>query len=109
VVDGGEPLDLADIRNSLKSLMWRAAGVRRNGTDLAEAAENIDRWCRYVLARQFSDPVGWELQNMLTISRLIIASALAREETRGVHLRTDFPGRDDMHWRRRIATARDFS
>ena len=58
LVDGGEPLDLADIRNSLKSLMWRAAGVRREGAELAEAAENIDRWCRYVLARQFSDPRG---------------------------------------------------
>ena len=33
---------------------------------LAEAAENIDRWCRYVLPRQFTDPEGWELQNMLT-------------------------------------------
>ena len=35
-----EPLDLADIRNSLKSLMWRAAGVRRDGPQLAEAARN---------------------------------------------------------------------
>ena len=109
VVDGGEPLDLADIRNSLKSLMWRSAGVRRTGSELSEAAENIDRWCRYVLARQFSDPGGWELQNMLTISRLIIAAALAREETRGVHLRTDFPAPDDQHWQRRIALSRDFS
>ncbi len=28
--EAGEPLDLADIRNSLKSLMWRSAGVRRD-------------------------------------------------------------------------------
>src|SRR5262249_16766667 len=28
--DGGEPLNLTDIRNSLKSLMWRACGVRRD-------------------------------------------------------------------------------
>ncbi len=35
-----EPLDLADIRNSLKSLMWRAAGVRRTGQQLAEAQRN---------------------------------------------------------------------
>ena len=62
-----------------------------------------------MLARQFSDPGGWELQNMLTVSRLIIDAALRREETRGVHLRTDFPDRDDAHWRRRIATARNFS
>ncbi len=109
LIDAGEPLDLADIRNSLKSLMWRAAGVRRTGSELAEAADNIDSWCRYVLARQFSDPGGWELQNMLTVARLIIAAALEREETRGVHLRLDFPVPDDRHWKRRIALARDFS
>jgi L-aspartate oxidase len=100
--DHGEPLDLADIRNSLKALMWRACGVRRDGQRLSEAAEDIDRWCRYVLPRQFADPKGWELQNMLTVSRLMIRSALAREETRGVHLRTDFPNTDDDHWRRHL-------
>ena len=31
----GEPLDLADIRNSLKSLMWRNVGVRRDAEGLA--------------------------------------------------------------------------
>ena len=41
-----------------------------------EAAENIDRWCGYVLDRQFSDVGGWELQNMLTVARLIIEAAL---------------------------------
>jgi L-aspartate oxidase len=109
LVDGGEPLVIADIRNSLKSLMWRAAGVRREGAELAEAAENIDRWCRYVLARQFSDPEGWELQNMLTVARILIAAASQREETRGVHLRTDFPASDNLHWQRRIAFQRDSS
>jgi L-aspartate oxidase len=102
----GEPLDLADIRNSLKSLMWRSAGVRRDREGLLEATENIDRWCAYVLARQFNDPQGWELQNMLTVARVIIAAALKREETRGVHHRTDFPATDNDHWRRRIAFAR---
>jgi L-aspartate oxidase len=94
----GEPLDLADIRNALKSLMWRAAGVRRNRQRLTEAGEDIDRWCRYVLGRQFSSPEGWELQNMLTVARIVIESALRREETRGVHLRTDCPETDDEHW-----------
>lgn len=95
-----EPLDLADIRNSLKSLMWRNCGVRRDADGLQEAAENIDRWCRYVLPRQFSDPSGWELQNMLELARLIIRSALARQETRGSHYRTDYPGSDDQNWQR---------
>jgi L-aspartate oxidase len=103
VAEPGEPLDLADIRNSLKSLMWRNAGVRRDREGLLEAQENIDRWCRYVLPRQFNNPQGWELQNMLTVSKLMIAAALEREETRGVHVRADFPETDNQHWQRRIA------
>ncbi len=101
-----KPLDLTDIRNSLKSLMWRAAGVRRNAEGLAKAAKSIDNWCRYVLTRQFSDPSGWELQNMLLVSRVMIDAALAREESRGVHLRTDFPDADNDHWHRHLVYSR---
>ena len=97
-----EPLDLDDIRNSLKSLMWRAAGVRREADGLAAAAKSIENWCRYVLPRQFTTPSGWELQNMLVVSRLMVEASQARTESRGVHLRTDFPHRDDEHWRRRL-------
>jgi L-aspartate oxidase len=91
--NGGEgaTLDLADIRNSLQSLMWRQVGVERRGAELAEALEAVEGWCRYVLPRQFADPQGWQLQNMLQVARLMIASALAREETRGVHFRADCP------------------
>jgi L-aspartate oxidase len=103
---GGEALNLSDIRNSLQSLMGRYAGVRRERQELVDAAETIDRWCGYVLARQFSDAEGWELQNMLTVARLVVAAALDREETRGVHYRTDFPERDDAHWKRRITFRR---
>lgn len=101
-----EPLDLADIRNSLKSLMWRKCGVRRDADGLCEAADNINRWCRYVLARQFADPTGWELQNMLCVARLIIRAALARQETRGAHFRIDFPNPDDEHWHRHLSFCR---
>ncbi|HUT10982.1 MAG TPA: L-aspartate oxidase [Thermoguttaceae bacterium] len=102
----GEPLNLSDIRNSLKSLMWRNIGVRRDAEGLSEASENIDRWCRYVLARQFNDPTGWELQNMLSISRLMIQAALTREESRGAHVRTDFPKTDDPRWNRHVTFQR---
>src|SRR3954447_3715749 len=101
-----EPLDLVDIRNSLRSLMWRAAGVQRSGPQLAEAQRTIRRWCGYVLARELNDPDGWELQNMLTVASLIVEAALAREESRGVHLRSDFPRMDDEHWRRHLAFVR---
>lgn len=101
-----EPLDLDDIRNSLQSLMWRSAGVQRSGEQLREAAGVIDLWRRYVLLRQFPDLSGWELQNMLTVARIMVAAAITREESRGVHLRTDFPSPDDQRWRHRIGVRR---
>lgn len=100
------PLDLQDIRNSLKSLMWHSVGVLRDGEKLEVAAKNIDAWCHYVLPRQLTSPEGWELQNMLTVSQVMIAAALHREESRGVHLRSDFPEQDDKHWQRRLGAVR---
>lgn len=101
--DATEPLDLTDIRNSLTSLMWRNAGVRRSAEPLAHARQMIDGWCRYVLVRQFRDPEGWELQNMLTVARIVVRAALARQESRGVHLRTDFPETNNQQWQRHLA------
>ena len=40
---------------------------------------------------------------MLTVASLMVEAALAREESRGVHLRIDFPQTDDEHWRRHLA------
>ena len=101
-----ERLDLSDIRNTLKSLMWRAAGVRREQGPLEEARQAIEGWCRLVLPRQFPDPTGWELQNMILVSRLIVEAALLREESRGTHLRSDFPETRDPDWQRHLAFQR---
>jgi L-aspartate oxidase len=97
-----EPLDLEDIRNSLKSLMWRSCGVRRRGEGLTEALETVDGWRKYVLVRQFNDIPGWELQNLLALARVMIEAALLREESRGVHLRTDHPRLDDARWNKHL-------
>ncbi|MDB5351730.1 MAG: L-aspartate oxidase [Planctomycetota bacterium] len=100
-----EPLDLMDIRESLRSLMWRHVGITRDAAGLAEASHLVDFWCRYVLSQSFDGPAGWTLQNMLTVSRLMIASARDREESRGVHTRRDFP-QTDPAWARHIAWTR---
>ena len=92
--NGHEPLDLADIRESLRALMWRSVGITRDAQGLGEAAVQVDFWCRYVLGHVFHDPAGWTLQNMITVARLMISAAIAREESRGVHTRSDFPDPD---------------
>jgi L-aspartate oxidase len=102
---GAGALDLADIRNSLQSLMWRQVGVERTGAALGEALGTVEGWCRYVLPRQFADQQGWQLQNMLEVARLMIRSALERRETRGVHFRSDHPEQRD-EWRAHLAWRR---
>ncbi|NNM86857.1 MAG: L-aspartate oxidase [Phycisphaerales bacterium] len=92
-------LDTQDILSSLRSLMWRNAGIERVAPRLEEALEIVEFWSRYVLDKVFDQPAGWELQNMLQVATLIVKSAQLRQETRGVHYRTDFPETDDKNWR----------
>lgn len=93
--DRDEALDLTDIRNSLRSLMWRNVGISRHASGLQDAIRQLDFWANYVCRRDLQDPVGWELQNMMLVGRIMAAAALARRESRGVHLRSDFPETDD--------------
>ena len=106
-VEPHEPLDISDIRNALKSLMGRLCGVQRSAESLRQAVDSINSYCGYALPRQFDAPEGWELQNMLLTARLMASSALAREESRGVHFRIDFPETDDVQWRRHVTVQVD--
>ncbi|MCS6292853.1 MAG: FAD-binding protein [Nitrospira sp.] len=47
-----------------------------------------------------------ELQCLVELAETIVAGALAREESRGAHYRSDFPTRDDAAWLRHTVTQR---
>ncbi len=47
-----------------------------------------------------------ELETMAEIAGLVAGSALARAETRGHHIRDDFPARDDANWLRHTLAVR---
>jgi L-aspartate oxidase len=68
--------------------MWDKVGIIRSGKELAEAVKRLDALAMplNVLSRPH-----YEAQNMLEVARLIARCALAREESRGAHYRTDFP------------------
>jgi L-aspartate oxidase len=103
--DSAEHLDIADLTASLRALMVRKMGIVRERTRLMEAQQDVGFWCRYVLTCEFDNRAGWELQNLLTIARLMIDAAMRRDESRGTHFRSDFPTRDDVRWGLRHNTA----
>lgn len=82
-------LDLGDIQNSLRSVMWRNVGIVRSEERLRETCDIFDFWSHYSLDKTFDDTRGWELQNQLTVGRLVAQSARLRRTSVGVHYRAD--------------------
>jgi L-aspartate oxidase len=68
----------------LQAIMTRGAGVVRSALSLITAGESIAQ-----LAAE-GVPAG-ELANLIFVSRAVVGAALAREESRGGHRRSDFP------------------
>jgi L-aspartate oxidase len=77
-------------RSKLQRLMWSAAGIERSGGELAAAASQLSAW-RGVSADESNDVSALETANLLALARVIMASALQRQESRGAHFRGDFP------------------
>ncbi len=86
----GIELGIADLIYSMKSLMWRHVGLERNAELLEEAKEHLSFWFDAARRLAPSEPRAWELVNMLTVANLATLGASKREESRGVHYRTDF-------------------
>lgn len=97
----------ADVREALQDEMMDKAGVFRQASDLAAAREKI-RELRERFANVRVEDRGEkyntelleviELGGMIELAEVLVASALAREESRGAHYREDFPKRDDANW-----------
>ncbi len=85
--DGEVGVELAD-RVQLQTLMWADAGIERNRAGLERAARQLRAW-----KVTGGDVPSLETANLLEISRVVVAAALARCESRGAHFRDDFPER----------------
>jgi L-aspartate oxidase len=82
----------------LREIMWKQVGILRNGKELKAAIESL---AAVHPPRKEKDGRGeYELRNLHTLASLIARSALAREESRGSHYRSDFPYRDDDMFQR---------
>jgi L-aspartate oxidase len=94
-----------------QDLMWRHVGLFRDREGLTQALRVLEPAWRAldgrIAAGEPLDPETWRAASIMTVGRLIARAALRREESRGGHYRTDFPQRDDTHWKRRASEVRD--
>ena len=91
------------LKRVLQQSMWEKVGPLRDGAGLREALKKVDtieRQAQDLLVsenRRYNTEVAdtIELPHMLASARAIVVSALERTESRGAHVRSDFPERDD--------------
>lgn len=76
------------------SMLMQDAGIIRCREGLSEALRTIDNRLKEIDAPVL-DPASWREHYRLTAARLIVASALEREESRGGHYRSDYPEQHD--------------
>ena len=94
--------------------MWRTSGCSAIATGSSAALSVLEPAWRALDGaahgeRSPLDADGWRTASILTVGRLIARAALRREESRGGHYRSDFPERDDIHWKRQgFRDARSF-
>ena len=103
----GGPERIAPLREEMQKTLEESAGIYRTGAKLQEAAGRLrqlqERFRRVSLddrSLTFNTELlaALELGFMLDVAETIVASALARPESRGSHQRTDHPARDDKNF-----------
>jgi len=84
--------------SELQDLMWKDAGIVRCGKGLKQAITRLEE-----IGTRVSRPHSrreFEARNLQIAGMLVARSALAREESRGAHYRTDFADHNDTRFRR---------
>jgi L-aspartate oxidase len=100
----GEPSAPAGAVDEIRDLLWDRVGIVRSGRGLRGAVRRLEAILR---AFEPSDPdaLPGRVANAALTALLIARAALAREESRGAHYRSDFP-RTVPRWRLHLGVRR---
>ena len=93
--------DIAAVRRRVTELMSDKVAWVRGDEGLLAALEELQA-TNSSLRLGAAGPPEFELLNILTLATQITKCALLREESRGVHVRDDYPERNDHDWQRHI-------
>ncbi|MCX7521899.1 L-aspartate oxidase [Microbacterium sp. STN6] len=103
-----EQSSLLKARGELQALMWRAAGVHRDGAALTEAAQRVAELGDAPAASAGLSVTELENRNLRQLAALVLDAALERRESRGAHFRSDYPTTSD-EFARHFSRAREVS
>ena len=101
----GESVDA--IRTDLQYAMEQDCGVFRTEDILSQGLSRVsalEQRLQHAVLRDHSAVYNTarvealELENLMEVGLATVASALARQESRGAHSRMDYPDRDDVNW-----------
>jgi len=84
--------DVIRLTDRLRSTMWERVGVERDAAGLHAAASAVEEIIHDCDGASPLDTVA--LRASAVTASLVVAAATARTETRGAHLRSDFPESD---------------
>jgi len=89
----------------IRETMWRDVGIMRSGKELGDAIEQLES----LELRKAEKPSRskHEVRNLRTLALVMARAALAREESRGSHYRSDFPFRNDEDFGKHSAEQKD--
>lgn len=88
-----------EVRKELQSIMWNYVGIVRSTTRLETAEQKIGeletQWEGYLFQHGWKPTMvgleACEMRNLFCCAKLVLSSALARHESRGLHYTVDFP------------------
>jgi succinate dehydrogenase / fumarate reductase flavoprotein subunit len=107
LIDKSGEYRLAQIRQAFQDCMTEHCGVFRSDAVMREGLAKLQTIKQQAQQIYLDDKSKvWnteliealELQSLLTVGEVILASALNRQESRGAHSREDFPDRDDANF-----------
>ena len=92
-----------DLRPALQRVMWECLIVEKDSASLGRVRQFIgderDRLRNDLsIAQPFDLALACEHRNLLDVAEVIVEAASLRTESRGSHVRSDYPLRDDAHW-----------